>query len=218
MIKSTAVAGLMLCLASVARAQDPICIIDGTRHPVADCTGGRVLIPGGEASLAEALRKKQWSESIESVEVLKGAAAAAEYGPDAAFGVIVIKTKTGAATPALAAQAPDDPLARYLFPPELVMAHQQAIGLTDPQRLTIQTAIKDAQLKLVDLQFKMSQEVEKLQKLIQGVSVDQAKVLEQADHLLTLEREVKHAQLTLMIKIKNTLTEQQQTALAKLRG
>jgi TonB-dependent SusC/RagA subfamily outer membrane receptor len=214
MIKPMAAAGLMLCLASVARAQDPICIIDGTRHPAVDCTGGRVVIPGSSASLADALRKKQWADSIESVEILKGAGAASLYGPDAAFGVIVIKTKSGVATPL---QAPDDPLARYMFPPELVMAHQQAIGLTDPQRLTIQTAIKDAQLKLVDLQFKMSQEVEKLQKLIQGVSVDQAKALDQADHLLTLEREVKHAQLTLMIKIKNTLTEQQQTALAKLR-
>jgi TonB-dependent SusC/RagA subfamily outer membrane receptor len=218
MIKPMAAAGLMLCLASVARAQDPVCIIDGTRRPVSDCTGGGMVIPRGEASPAEALRKKQWADSIESVEVLKGAHAAALYGADAAFGVIVIKTKTGAVTPEQAAQAPDDPLARFMFPPELVMAHQQAIGLTDPQRLAIQTAIKDTQLKLVDLQFKMSQEVEKLQKLIQGVSVDQAKVLDQADHLLTLEREVKHAQLTLMIKIKNTLTEQQQQALGKLRG
>ncbi|MFL5529667.1 MAG: hypothetical protein ACJ791_09890, partial [Gemmatimonadaceae bacterium] len=30
-----------------------------------------------------------------------------------------------------------DPLARYLFPPELVMANQQAIGLTDRQRSSL---------------------------------------------------------------------------------
>ena len=43
-----------------------------------------------------------------------------------------------------------DPLARFLFPPELVMAHQEAIGLTDKQRSAIQAAVKDAQAKVVD--------------------------------------------------------------------
>ena len=32
---------------------------------------------------------------------------------------------------------PGDPLARYLFPPELVMANQQAINLTDRQRQSL---------------------------------------------------------------------------------
>jgi hypothetical protein len=117
-----------------------------------------------------------------------------------------------------AAEAPEgDPLARYLFPPELVMAHQQAINLTDRQRSAIQDAIKEAQGKFLDVQFKMSAEAEKLQRLIQGTAVDEAKVLEQIDRVLTLERDVKRAQLTVMIRIKNQLTEQQQAMLGQLR-
>ena len=111
----------------------------------------------------------------------------------------------------------DDPLGQYLFPPELVIGHQQEIGLTDAQRTAIQTAMKAAQAKFIDLQFQMSGEVEKLQRLIQGPVVDEGKALEQVDRVLNAEREIKHAQLTLVIRIKNQLTEQQQAALAKLR-
>ncbi len=70
--------------------------------------------------------------------------------------------------PAPAASA--DPLARFVYPPELVMAHQEAIGLTDKQRSAIQDAVKEAQGKVVDLQFKLSAEVEKLQRLLQSPS------------------------------------------------
>jgi hypothetical protein len=55
-------------------------------------------------------------------------------------------------------QQAQDPLARYLFPPELVMANQQAIRLTDRQRASIQEAMRDAQMKFVDLQFAMTGE------------------------------------------------------------
>jgi Spy/CpxP family protein refolding chaperone len=110
-----------------------------------------------------------------------------------------------------------DPFARYFFPPELVMSHQQEIGLTDRQRSAIQEAMKDAQGKFIDAQFKMSAEAEKLQRLLQGSSVDEAKVLEQVDRVLTLERDVKHVQVSLMIRIKNQLTAEQQLMLTTRR-
>lgn len=202
MSKPALVLGLMLSLAPVARAQEPICIIDGVRRPTSDCSG---ISPRPRALDAA---------NIERIEVLKGPAAAAMYGPDAARGVISIVTKEGGGGPA---PAGDDPLARYLFTPELVMGHQQAIGLTDRQRAAIQEAMKEAQEKFVDLQFRMSAEVEKLQRLIQGTSVDEERVLDQVDRVLSLEREIKHAQLTLLVRVKNQLTEQQQAALGRLR-
>jgi len=114
-------------------------------------------------------------------------------------------------------RAHGDPLSRYLFPPELVMANQQAINLTDRQRQSLQQAMKDAQGKFIDLQFRMSTEVENLQRLIQPANVDETRVLDQVDRVLSVEREVKRAQLSLMIRIKNLLTEQQQARLSVLR-
>ncbi len=114
--------------------------------------------------------------------------------------------------------AQPDPLARFFFPPELVMQHQGVINLTDVQRQALSGAIQQAQAKMMDTQWKLSGEAEKLVRLLQPASVDEAQVLEQVDRILTLEREVKRAQVGLMVKIKNNLTPAQQTKLQELRA
>lgn len=111
-----------------------------------------------------------------------------------------------------------DPLARFLYPPELVMAHQEAIGLTDKQRSAIQDAVKDAQGRVVDIQFKMSAEMEKLQHLLQIFTPDEPKVLDEVNRVLTLERDMKLVQMTLMVRIKSQLTERQQGLLDQMRN
>ena len=71
----------------------------------------------------------------------------------------------------------EDPLARFLFPPELVMSHQQAIGLSDKQRTAIQQELQRAQGKFTDLQWRMSADAEKLTRLLQTTPVDEAGVV-----------------------------------------
>ena len=122
-----------------------------------------------------------------------------------------------AASAAGAQAKPNDPFAQYFFPPEFVMAHQTEINLSDRQRTAIAEAVKDATGKFVDAQFKLSAAGEKLKLAIQGPTVDEAKTLEQIDQVLSLEREVKRAQVALAIRIKNLLTEQQQAQLTKIR-
>ena len=201
MRRAMVVIGLLSCIGSAAWSQELICIVDGVRVASSVCTGFGV--PPARVTV----------DQIESMEIVKGRAAEDLYGRGAAGGVISITTKGGAGVPSPF----DDPLARHLFPPELVMAHQQAIGLTDRQRAAIQLAIRDAQAKFVDLQFTMSAEVETLQRLLESGSVDEAKVLEQVDRVLAVERQVKHAQLALMVRIKNQLTPQQQAELGRRR-
>lgn len=113
---------------------------------------------------------------------------------------------------------PEQVMMRHLFPPELVMQHQGAINLSDTQRSALSAAIQQAQAKLVDVQWKLSGQAEKLMRLLQEATVDEAQVLEQVDRILALEREVKRAQMGLMVKIKNTLTAAQQEQLRQLRG
>lgn len=111
-----------------------------------------------------------------------------------------------------------DPFARFLFPPELVMQHQGEINLQEAQRTTLQTAIQQAQSKFVDIQWKLSAEGERLARLLQSATVDEAQVLEQVDRILGLERDVKRTQIGLLVRIKNTLTPAQQAKLMELRG
>ena len=158
-------------------------------------------------------------DSVLKVEVVKGPAAVAAYGADAADGMVVIYVKPGPGLRNCTAPSSggDDPLAKLFLPPDLVMSHQQAIALTELQRQSIQTNMLDTQKKLLDQQFKLQSEVEKLQQLLKSVKPDEAKVLDEMDKVLGAERDIKRAQLSLMVKLKNSLTEQQQSQLETLR-
>ena len=115
-------------------------------------------------------------------------------------------------------QAPEDPLARVLFPPELVMQHQQDIALRAEQRTAITKAIQDFQSKVVDLQWRMQEQSQRLASLLDKPAVDQAAALAQVDEVLGVEREVKRAHISLLISIKNTLSAEQQARLTAARG
>jgi Spy/CpxP family protein refolding chaperone len=112
---------------------------------------------------------------------------------------------------------PDD-FGRNFFPPELVMQHQGEIGLQDSQRAALTSAIQQAQGKFTDVQWKLSAEGEKMGKLLQPAQVDETQVLEEVDRILALEREMKRTQISLMVRIKNTLTAAQQAKLMEIRN
>ena len=132
-----------------------------------------------------------------------------------ALALLVVAMAAGAQQPP---QAPDDPLARALFPPELVMQHQQDIGLRPEQRANITKAIQDFQSKVVDLQWRMQEQSQRLASLLEKPAVDQVAALAQVDEVLGVEREVKRAHISLLINIKNTLSAEQQAKLAAARG
>jgi TonB-dependent SusC/RagA subfamily outer membrane receptor len=211
--------GLLLSLASTARAQHPLFIINGVRIP--QC---------GTATGGDLLRLSDIDPNvIESIEVVKGPAAARQYGPDAANGVITISTKKGSVVSPMACGTAVggngattnpvlDPVATYLYTPEFVMAHQEAIVVTDRQRTAIQDAVRAIQSKaVVDAQLQLASAGEKLSRALARPSVDETVVLQQLDDMLALERDVKRAQMTLLVRIKNLLTPTQQALLDKSR-
>jgi Spy/CpxP family protein refolding chaperone len=103
-----------------------------------------------------------------------------------------------------------DPVAEALISPDIVMAHQEALGLSDAQRKTIQADAQSAQQRFSSLQWQLAAASEKLVGLLKQSQIDQGNALGALDAVLALEREVKHTQLTLMIQIKNELTSDQQ--------
>lgn len=116
-------------------------------------------------------------------------------------------------------QPPPEPaFAAHLFPPELVMQHQTRLGLSREQRTAITDAIKELQAAVVDLQWRMQEETQRLEELLAGSSVDAAAALTQVDRVLEVERAVKRTHLGMLIRIKNTLTAEQQAMLGELRS
>src|SRR5260370_5775363 len=123
------------------------------------------------------------------------------------------------ATGAARAQQPDqDPIGQSFFAPELVIQHQEAIGLSAEQKDYIKTEIRQAQLKFTELQWKLQDEMEKLVTLVKQPRVDEQQVLAQLEKLLAAEREIKREQVTLLVGIKNKLTSEQQGKLLELRS
>ena len=116
------------------------------------------------------------------------------------------------------AQAPgEDPVAEKLIPPELIMKHQRDLALTEAQERTIKQGIQAAQAKFFDSQWQMQREQSTLVQLLSARPVDETAVLAQIDRVLNLEREIKRAQMSLLIKIKNALSDQQIATLMELR-
>ena len=121
--------------------------------------------------------------------------------------------------PIRAQQQPDqDPMGQNFFAPELVIQHQEAIGLSAEQRDYFKAEIRQAQLKFTELQWKLQDEMEKLVSLVKQPRVDEQQALTQLERVLAAEREIKKEQVTLLVRIKNKLTPEQQTKLAELRG
>ncbi len=119
---------------------------------------------------------------------------------------------------ARAQQPGQDPMGESFFAPELVIQHQEAIGLSAEQKDYFKGEIRQAQLKFTELQWKLQDEMEKLVSLVKQPRVDEQQTLAQLDKVLAAEREIKKEQVTLLVRIKNKLTPEQQGKLAELRS
>jgi len=122
----------------------------------------------------------------------------------------------------LAAQQPQppgpDPLTENLYPPELVMAHQKAIDLSDAQKAYIRGELLKAQTRFTELQWQLQDSMEALVSLLKQSPADESQVMSQLDKVLTSEREIKRTQIGLLVRIKNKLTLDQQAQLQRLRA
>lgn len=97
------------------------------------------------------------------------------------------------------------------------MKYHQEINLDEGQSKAMKEAIQKAQTKFLDMQWDMQSEAERLVKLLKARPVDEPAVMAQMDQVLNREREIKKAQISLLIHIKNLLSEAQQSKLTELR-
>ncbi len=112
---------------------------------------------------------------------------------------------------------PPDPIEVNTFSPELVMQNQQAIGLSENQRSFIKKEVLAAQTRFTDLQWDLESQMEKFISLISQDKIDEKLALDTLEKILSLESQIKRANLTLAIRIKNMLTPEQQELLREVR-
>ena len=117
----------------------------------------------------------------------------------------------------VAQQEPVDPIDELTFAPELLMQHQQAIGLDEKQRSSIKKEVQQAQAKFTDLQWELENEMEKLLSHLKQKQVNEQQTLLVLDKILKIESDIKKTHLVLAIRIKNLLTAKQQEQLQKIK-
>lgn len=110
-----------------------------------------------------------------------------------------------------------DPIEALVFPPELVMRHQQAIGLSDDQKQSLRDDMRKTQLTFTELQWDLQDAMEAFGKELGQPKVDEGRALELLGRVLDAEREIKRTQVGLLVRIKNALTPEQQARLDELR-
>lgn len=120
----------------------------------------------------------------------------------------------GSALPALAEET--DPFAGALFPPELVFSRLSELGLDAAQVTAIKEEVREAQSYFLDRQLDLQAEMGKLRKSVEPATIDESVALAQLDRVLSLEREIKRAQVGLLVRIKNILRPEQQQRLVAL--
>lgn len=96
-----------------------------------------------------------------------------------------------------------------LYPPDVIMKHQQRLGITNSQRKNISRAVQKFQSEVAELQWTMQNDQQQLRQFFSGYSIETDKALAQAERVLGLESQFKLAHFKLLIAIKNELTEEQ---------
>jgi len=85
-----------------------------------------------------------------------------------------------------------DPIGQSFFAPELVIQHQEAIGLSAEQKDYFKAEIRQAQLKFTELQWNLQDEMEKTDLPAQAATRGRAAgFLRQLEKVLAAEREIK---------------------------
>lgn len=105
----------------------------------------------------------------------------------------------------------------HFFPPELLMENQRTLGLTEEQKTAIKGEIQKAQTKFTDVEWQLKTEAETMQEILKHEKVDEQQALAQLEKVMSLEREMKKTQVTLMVRIKNKLSSDQQKKLREIR-
>jgi Spy/CpxP family protein refolding chaperone len=110
-----------------------------------------------------------------------------------------------------------DPIGGKLIPPDLIISHQTELRIDEHQRDAILREIEHAQAQFPRLQWQLQAATEQLSQLLDAPQVDEAKALAQASDVMRLETEIKKMHLTLLIRIRNLLTDAQRAKLQEIR-
>lgn len=118
---------------------------------------------------------------------------------------------------ALGQESPADPLQLLLFRPEILVQHRERIGLTDEQLKTIRVHVEQTAPTAKEQDAKLKDAIGRLAASLSAEKIDEQVALERLDAVLAEEKQLKHLQMQLLIRIRNELTVDQRKAAAGIQ-
>jgi Spy/CpxP family protein refolding chaperone len=100
-------------------------------------------------------------------------------------------------------------LAMGLYPPDIIMRHQQTLGITDAQRGAMLERVKAFQAEVAELQWNLQNEQQQVRQAFAQNDIDSAAVMPKVERMVQMESDFKLAHFRLLIAIKNELTDAQ---------
>jgi len=118
---------------------------------------------------------------------------------------------------AVAAEPKDDVFQGKLFAPNVILEHQAELSLSKQQFTDIRQAVVEVQSNVAEHEWDVREAYQKLMAELDKTPIDEAQVLEHVGAALRAENEVKKLQVTMLIQLKNLLTDDQVSYLESVR-
>lgn len=113
------------------------------------------------------------------------------------------------ATGAQAAEAPGDVFKGKLFPPNVILKHQEELVLSKEQFTAIKAAVVDVQANVAGHEWDIREAYVNIMSELDNSPVDETRVLKFVNAALLAENEVKKEQVAMLIRLRNLLTDEQ---------
>ena len=104
-----------------------------------------------------------------------------------------------------------------LFPPNIILEHQDELNLSKEQFTAIRTAVVEVQGNGAEHEWDLREAYQRAMAELDESPVDEDKVLENIDAVLRAENEVKKLQVAMLIRLRNLLTDEQMAYLRSVK-
>jgi hypothetical protein len=112
---------------------------------------------------------------------------------------------------------PKDVFRGKLFAPNIILEHQDELGLSKEQYTAIKAAVVEVQGNVAEHEWDLRQAYQKVLADLDESPIDAEKVLKNVEVALLAENKVKQMQVAMLIKLRNLLTDEQMAYLQSLR-
>ena len=110
---------------------------------------------------------------------------------------------------AAGAQPKADVFKGKLFPPNVILQHQDELNLSKEQFKAIKAAVVEVQANVAEHEWDLREAYVNVLSELDKKPVDEARVMEFVDKALIAENNVKKEQVAMLVRVRNLLTDEQ---------